>query len=245
MGFFSAVGDFFSGVASAVSGFIGGVCSLVESIGLGGVAGLVSTIAAFAIPGLGLPEILSIISLVAEIVSVLAKAFGLNEKDEKPEKIGFKSEVAELKPEDFDNNMVEYNKYLSNYELTEDEEERFENLTETEMNKYKVVGMGIQIKGLEETLSVTGLTECVRDLARADMSSEEITECVQQCAEAGISNLTDVANYLTDRTTVESAETIGGALTEAIGSLYPELSPDGIAGKIGDLAEKVSKLYEE
>ncbi len=244
-GFFDGVKGLFEGAVSAVSGFLGGVCNFVESIGLGGVAGLISTIAAFAIPGLGLPEILSIISLVAEIVGVLAKALGLNENDEKPEKIGFKSEVADLKPEDFDNNMVEYNQYLSTYELSKEEEERFENLTENEIDKYKIVGMGIQIKGVEEKIAVTNLAECVRDLVRADISSEEITECVQRCAEVGINNLTDVTNYLTDKATVESAETIGGALTDAIGSLYPELSPNGIAEKISDMAGKVSNLYEE
>ena len=241
---------FFEGVADAVSGFLGGVSSFVESIGLGGVAGILSTIASFAIPGLGLPEILSIISLVAEIVGVLAKALGLNEKEEKPEKIGFKSEVAELKPENFDNNMVQYNQYLSKYELTEEQEERFASLTEEEINKYKVVGMGIEIEGIKEKLSennstVTNLTECIRDLARVDMSSEEILECVQQCTEAGICDLTDITNYLAEKNTVESAETIGGALTEAIGNLYPELTQNGIAEKIGDMSEMVRKLYKE
>lgn len=245
-GIFGAIGGFISGVAgalsSAVSGFISGVTSLASSIGLGGIVSIASSIAALAIPGIGLAELVNIISLVANVVGLLAKMFGLNETEDEADEIGFKSEVADMKPEDFDNNMVEYNKYLSNYELSEEDRERFEALSEEERLKYKVVGLGIQISGIESELSVTNLAECVRDLSRAELGKEEIVDYVNECVDAGITNLADVTNYLKDAKTEESKETIYGALTTAIGTRYPELSADDIVGKLGDIAEKINNL---
>ena len=239
MGFFSGL---VSGLTSAVSSFFSSVGSLIESVGLKGIAGLASTIAAIAIPGVGLPEIFLAISAIAEVVGIIAKALGLNKEENEAEEIGFKSEVAEMKPEDFDNDMAKYNKYLSEYEMSEEDKERFESLSEEEKLKYKVMGLGIQILGVESELSVTNLAECVRDLSRSEISKEDISECVQECAKAGVTNMTDITNYLTDKTTVESKETIGGALTTAIGTRYPELSQSDIAGKLGDMAEKLNEL---
>lgn len=242
MGLFSGIGSFFSGLASGVSKLFSGVGGLLGSIGMKGIAGLASAIAGLAIPGLGLPEFINILGLVSGAVGLLAKALGLNDNEDEPEKTGFKSEVADMKPEDFDNNMAEYNKYLSKYELTEEDKERFESLSEEKKLEYKLLGLGIQIRGVETELSVTNLSECVRDLSRTDMSKEDIAECVQACAKEGVTNMTDVTNYLMDKPTAESKETIGGALTSAIASRYPELSENDIAGKLGDIAESLNAL---
>ena len=246
MGFFSAVGGFISGVAgalsSAVSGFFSGVASLASNIGLGGIVSIASAIAGLAIPGVGLAELVNIISLVANVVGLLANILGLNETEDEADELGFKAEVADMKPEDFDNDMVKYNKYLSKYELSEEDKNRFDNLSDEERLKYKVVGLGIQISGIESELSVTNLSECVCDLSRAELSKEEIVDYVNECKDAGITNMADITNYLKDAETEESKETIGGALTSAIGARYPELSNDEIVGKLGDLAEKINNL---
>lgn len=126
--------------------------------------------------------------------------------------------------------------------MNEEDKEKFEALSDEEKLKYKVMGLGIQILGVESELSVTNLAECIRDLSRSEISKEDISECVQECARAGVTNMTDITNYLTDKKTVESKETIGNALTTAIGTRYPELSQSDIVGKLGDMAEKLNEI---
>ena len=242
MGFFDGVGEFFSGLTSAVSDFFSGVVELIESVGLNNIAELAAAIAAIAIPGIGLPELIMAIAAIAEVVGLIAKVLGLNDNENEAEEIGFKSEIADMKPEDFDNNMSEYNKYLSNYKLNEEDKERFDLLTEDEKLRYKVMGLGIQLLGIESELSITNLSECVRDLTIAKMSKEDISECVQACARDGVTDMTDITSYLTDKTTIESKEIIGEALTSAISTRYPELSKSDIVMKLGDIAEVLNNL---
>lgn len=223
--------DSLSGVLSGIGKAIEGVC---EKIGGEGILfiGLIAT--SLLIPGIGIPEILSLIQVVAE----MAKVLGVNEGEDTPEELGMKIEIADKKPEDFDSTS-EYIKYLNEQVTLEDG--AAENLSVEEKVKYGSMGAALNIKAIEEKYNVGMSQEFLSDVSKMKMSSEEVAKYVEEFSENGIKNMQDMSDYLRDKPLETDRNKVSDSMIEAMSELYPECSPDEIEQKLVDMKVGVSE----
>ena len=89
------------------------------------------------IPGIVLGKILT---LAIDVISAVANALTEKPKEETPEEIGLKAEMADKKPEDFDS-INDYIEYLRN-DIKVDEE-RLKEMDEKERATYAAIGAGL------------------------------------------------------------------------------------------------------
>ena len=87
--------DALTGVVKDIGNAIEGLCQKIGGEGIM-LIGLIAT--SILIPGIGIPELLTVIQVVAEA----AKLLGANKGEDSPEELGMKAEIADKKPEDFD-----------------------------------------------------------------------------------------------------------------------------------------------
>lgn len=116
MGFWSSVGSFFSGVGHAITGAI-------RAVGT-------------AIAGVGRALFSGIASLAEGVVKLLSPKSQIEPKDY--ERFSYTAEVRDIKPENYES----VSSYISDVkesmkELTPEEENKLENLNETEKKKHK------------------------------------------------------------------------------------------------------------
>lgn len=248
MGFFSAVGSFFSGLGSALSsglstmvqGLTGiasaignGIKSLCESVGSEAL-GVIGCIAiSILIPGFGIPEILAIIQCIAQVVKIL----GVNEGDDSPEELGMKAEIADKKPEDFDS-IEEYIKYLN--EEVELEENATENLSETDKVKYGALGTALNIKAIEEKYDINLSPDFLRDITLMKLTGEEVAKCIDKCKENDINDVQDMTDYLRGKDTHSDKSKVSDAIVDSMSEVYPELSKDEIEAKLYEMSDSLN-----
>ena len=134
------IGEFFEGIGNALHSAVDALTGVVKEIGnaieglcqkIGGEGIMLIGLTAMSIliPGIGIPELLTVIQIVAEV----AKLLGVNKGEDSPEELGMKAEIADKKPEDFDS-ISEYIDYLN--EQVSLEEGASENLSPEEKAKY-------------------------------------------------------------------------------------------------------------
>ena len=246
MGFFwDAVGDFFTGVGSALSeglstvleGVSGlareignGIKSLCDKIGSEELA-LIGCIAiAILIPGFGLPEILTLIQIVAEV----AKILGVNSGEDSSEELGMKTEVADKKPEDFESTEA-YIKYLNDEVKLEDG--ALENLSEIDKAKYGAMGAALNIKAIEEKYDVSLSPDFLRDVTIMKLSSEEIAQFIDTFKEKDITKMQEMTDYLREKPIEEERGKVSDSMIEALSQLYPECSENEIEEKLVEMKD--------
>lgn len=178
----SAVGSALSSVCSAV----GSLCSKIGGVVMGGVSSLVSAIA----PALSLePHFLIFVA----VVSVLAELFTDKPKEEKPEEIGMKAELADKKPENFDS-INDYIEYLRN-EVKLDPA-KLEKLTPEERQKYQLVGLGLYIKDIEEQQGVKLDPEFLKSIPKLKAQEYEAADIANLMQSMKNNGVTDAKQYV-------------------------------------------------
>lgn len=164
----------FSEVGGAIGGFVSTVCSGISSFcsSVGGALGsAVSSISNFASNIISeLPTVLEIhldkvFELIGNIVGAIAEFLGLKEPEQDaPEELAAKAEIAEQKPEDFDN-YEEYINYLHNdIELDKERLEEIKKAKEEGTSEYYAlasIGNYIYMKGTNEKLGIDKDTDPV------------------------------------------------------------------------------------
>lgn len=98
----SSIGSALSSVGHAICRGVSSLCTAIAGTSLGGaIGGVVSKLVATI--GVAFPplEIINAIIIVADIVSKIAQALGLKEKDkDEPDELAMKAEKSDKKPED-------------------------------------------------------------------------------------------------------------------------------------------------
>ena len=89
------------------------------------------------------------------IISELAEAFGLKEKDKDiPEEMAMKAEVSTKKPQDFDTAQAYIKHLQEDISLSEENQERLNNMDEKERSAYCATGTYLYTQGVIESLGL-------------------------------------------------------------------------------------------
>ncbi len=216
----SAIGTMLSG-ASAICSALGGV------VGALGSTFCTSLAAGITALGVGISDVLTVIMVVAKVVSWIAEKLGLTTEEEQPADLGMKAEQAEKKPEDFDS-IEEYIKYLR--EEVEIDKEKMEKLSPEEKAKYAAVGSAILVQGIEEKYKMQLPAEFWCTVADKNMDKEQIKCLLDTFKEKGMTDMKDLDDYLNNRK-IESGtprSEISDTIIEAIKKQNPGISQEDI-----------------
>ena len=166
------IASFCSAVCSAVSS----VCSSIGGAIMGGVGSLAPVISPW-------------LSIAVAVISVLAEIFTEKPKEEKPEELGMKAEIADKKPEDFDS-INEYIEYLRQ-EIKVDAAE-LEKLSDEERMKYQAVGLGLYVKNIEEKQGMKldpAFLKVVPEMINLGYSAQDIGNLMQSMKKNGVNDM--------------------------------------------------------
>lgn len=196
--------DIFSGIGRAVSSCCAKIGGAVMSGISRGMSAAVQVVGSVLSPGLRLVE--RAIRVVAKIVSAVAEILIEKPKEEEPEELGMKAEVAHeqerITPEDF-SSVDEYIQYIrENIEL---DKERLENINEEERAKYSVIGTGLYVKSMEENYGVILDPEFYRAAYRLNMNAETAARLIKAMGDNGIKHARCFEDYLLDNLVLGSS----------------------------------------
>ena len=221
------------GVASKAIGFIGNVAGKIGGAISGFAEKAVNIIA--KIPNIDFGKI---IPAIGNIIEGVMKVLGIKTEDD-PAVLGAKVEQCEKKMEDFDNDVESYIQYLR--EEVKLDEEKFNKLTDEEKLGYKVVGMSLETKAIEEKIGDVEISpECLAMLAKINaegihVEAKELVGIINVLKSEGITNLNDVVEFFEGKGESDRIKT-GDALEKALG--------EGAQDKIYEVQDAVRK-YEE
>jgi membrane protein implicated in regulation of membrane protease activity len=237
MGIFSAIGGAISSVCSHIGGAISSLCSHIGGSLFTGASGI-GALATSLIPTLapGISEVLFGLTVISAIVSTIAEALGLKDKEETPEELGMKAEKSDKKMEDFDT-TEEYIEHLRN-DIEIDKKE-IENLSDEKRATYMAIGSAITIKGIEEKYGVDLPGEFFQTVADRNLKGKEVHEYIKGFKENGITNMKDVSNYLNGKDLESNVEpsAISDSIIDTMKKLEPGISEDEIAEKFNSMIQ--------
>lgn len=223
----SAVGSALSSVCSAV----GSLCSKIGGVVMGGVSSLVSAIA----PALSLePHFLIFVA----VVSVLAELFTDKPKEEKPEEIGMKAELADKKPENFDS-INDYIEYLRN-EVKLDPA-KMEKLTPEERQKYQLVGLGLYIKDIEEQQGVKLDPEFLKSIPKLkaqEYEAADIANLMQSMKKNGVTDMKQYVDFMKGDLQPGSPE------RQQVGASVKDMVEQHFKGEDVNMRKEINKLAD-
>lgn len=235
MVFFSSVGSAISSFVSSVGSAISSTCSAIGGAlftgarGIGALAtGLVGSIVAVT-----LPEICIAIQVIGTIVSVIAEALGLKDKEETPEELGMKAEEAEKKPEDFESTEA-YVEYLR--KEVEVDKEKLNNLKDEDKIKYAAIGSSLYIKAIEEKYDMKMPAEFWTTVADLKMDGNQVKEYINSFKKHNIEDMSDMIGYIkNDLQDGKDKGKISEAMIDALKEINPELSENDLYDKLNNL----------
>lgn len=225
----SAVGSAFSSVCSAV----GSLCSNIGSTIMGEVSSLVSSF----LPVLG-PTLEAALSVFVAVVSFLAELFTDKPQEEKPEEIGMKAGQADKKPENFDS-INDYIEYLRN-EVQLDPAD-LEKLSDEEKQKYKLVGLGLYIKNIEEQQGVKLDPEFLKSIPKLkDQGYEaaDIANLMQSMKNNGVTDMKQYVDFMKGDLQPGSPE------RQQVGASVKDMIEQHFKGQDVNMREKINKLAD-
>lgn len=250
MGVFSAIGNFISGVGRAISNGISTLCHAIGGTALGkiiteGVTKLAAVIGV-AFPPL---EIINAILLVADIVSKMAEALGLKEKEkDDPDELAMKAEKSDKKPEDFDSTEAYIRHLQKEIELTDEDKEKLESMDDEKRSAYRATGTYLYTKYINEKLGFdnTGLknpeligitAEILTDLAKLSkviLPSDFVV--YSRYLLAGGLTLNNFSDYLNNRSeSIAVDRKVQEALAGAMKEIKPDITKDEIDKKLSEM----------
>lgn len=185
------------------------------------------------------PMLAQIVDIICEIVKGLAEK--LFSKNDNPEELGQKAMAAEKKPEDFES-TEKYINYLHN-EVQVNKEE-FNKLSSDEKLARSVAGIALYTGAVEEKTNMAIPPEFLVLAAVLRMNGPEVWQYLQSFKSAGLSDMTDMCDYLERKADPKNAEKIGAAILDGASKNNPELNIDQLENKISAYME-ASKNDEE
>ena len=257
MGFWSSVSSFVSGVGSALSSVghaicrgVSSLCTAIAGTALGGaIGGVVSKLVATI--GVAFPplEIINAIIIVASIVSKIAEALDVKEKDkDEPDELAMKAEKDDKKPEDFDSTEAYIKHLQEEIELSDEEKEKLKNMDDEKRSAYRATGTYLYTKCINEKLGfdTTGLknpeligitADILVDLAKLNklLFPTDFVVYSKHLQAAGLS-MNDFSNYLHNTANdISMDKKVQNAIVGAMTEINPNISETDIDQKLSEL----------
>lgn len=230
----SAIGGALSSVGSAICSGISSVCSGIGGALFSGAGGIAALACSIIRPLTTVIEIGGAIDVLIAIVSAIAEALGLKDKDETSEELGMKAETADKKPEDFDS-IEAYIEYLRND--VQIDKEKLENLSKEDKVKYAAIGTAITIKGIEEKYGIEAPGDFWKTAADLKLSGEETKQYIETFKQNGITNMKDMSDYIKGVAPESGTKpsVVSDSIMAALKQNYPELSEEELVDKFNSL----------
>lgn len=224
--------SWFSSVCSAVGSALSSVCSAVGSLcsGIGGA--VMRGVSALA------PTLAPHIWVFVAVISILAELFTDKPKEEKPEEIGMKAELADKKPEDFDS-ISDYLEYLRN-EVKLDPA-KLEKLTPEERQKYQLVGLGLYIKDIEERSGLKldpDFVKAIPKLKDQGYEAADIANLMQSMKKNGVTDMKQYVDFMKGDLQPGSPE------RQQVGASVKDMVEQHFKGEDVNMREKINKLAD-
>ena len=246
----SSIGSALSSVGHAICRGVSSLCTAIAGTSLGGaIGGVVSKLVATI--GVAFPplEIINAIIIVADIVSKIAQALGLKEKDkDEPDELAMKAEKSDKKPEDFDSTEAYIKHLQEEIELSDEEKDKLKNMDEEKRSAYRATGTYLYTKCINEKLGfdTTGLkkpeligitADILADLARLNkiLSPSDFVVYTKHLQSASLS-MDDFSNYLHNTAQDVSVDKkVQDAIVGAMTEIDPSVSETDIDRKLTEL----------
>ncbi len=216
MGFFSAIGSFVSSACSAIGSALGSAA--------GSLGSFASTALSAVAPWIG---------PVMQIVSAVAEALGVFNKEDDVEEIGAKAMQADTKKAEEFNSNAEYMDYLR--DEVELDKESFDNAGETERLARMGVGVGLAMRGINEEKGFDVPLEAWVSIGKLGLGKDgakEVDTIIDTFKEGG---LKEFAQYVDGK--LEGIDN-NAKVEDTLTKMYQELEP---TASIEDIEQKVMK----
>lgn len=220
MGLFSGIGSFFSGIASAVSSF-------ASSIG-----GVLGSICKSLCPYIGV-----VLTVGAILVEKVGKLLGVIEEKEKVEELGFKAEISNKKPEDYES-FSEYIEDVRKIELTPEQKIKLEN-SEVK-DKCKVIGTGILMEGISEKSGIDIPLGFWLGASKSGLSSEEVKEVLSTLK--NLDKSLDLDKYFNKNLNRNEMKVGDKVLEDSFKSLNPNITEDQLDKRFENLQKEFKEF---
>lgn len=183
---------------------------------------------------LGLSDVLFIVKSIMRI----AEALGIINGETSSEELGAKAILAEKQPEDFENTQ-KYIKYLKN-EITLDKGE-LKNKSEVEILTYKVLGSGIALKGVEESIGVAFSPTFLEAASKGNLSPNEILNIAKSCGNSGMSTTVMIDNYMKNKISLEERIKVGDIIIGGLKEVNPSMDVNTLEDKLVEMELKYDR----
>lgn len=231
MGLFTAIGSIVSTVGSVISGAASCIGTKISGFAL-------NSFKVIARLSKVNTDVGRLISIAAKIIHSVTDFLGI-QSEENPETLGAKVEQTDKNLEDFGNDVEAYIKYLkTKVQLDKD---KFNKMTLEEKMGCKTIGMALETKAIEQKIGGIEITpECIATLTKIkdsgiNIDAKELVGIVQILKESGITNLSDIVEFLEGKGTSDRLKTY---------KIFSTALGDNGTKKILDLQDAVRK-YEK
>jgi len=170
-----------------------------------------------------------------QIVGEVAKMLNIGGKDS-PEELGMKTEIADRKPDDFENTEA-YLKYLN--DEVELEPGAVENLSPQDRAKYGLIGSALDIKAVQEKYHIELSPDFLRDVTILKMPGEEVGTYVKDFKEKGITKMQDMTDYMRGEAIDTDKSKVSSSILDSMKSLYPELNENQLESKLAEMENQL------
>ena len=183
---------------------------------------------------LGLSDVLFIVKSIMKI----AKILGIINDETPSEELGAKAILAEMQPEDFEDTQ-KYIEYLK--DEVDLDKDKLKNKSEEEILVYKVLGSGIALKGVEESIGVTFSPIFLEAASKSNLSSNEILNIAKVCGNSGMTTTLMVDGYMENKISLEERMSIGDIIIDGLKEVNPSMDLNTLEDKLVEMELKYDR----
>lgn len=216
--------SFWSCLSSGIGSVCSAICDAVSHVGK-----MCVSIATKLVESKVLEPIMAIVDFLAKVLVVI-------EKQESPEELGDKAMRADKKLEEFDSTN-DYINYLRK-EVKFDKAE-FDKCSDIDKTVRAAIGSTICTLGIEEKLNMLIPPEFLKKSAELKMHGEEVKNYLDSFKKIGLSDMTDMCDYLERKADPKNVEKIGAAILDGLARNNPTLNEEQLNEKIAAMQQSV------
>lgn len=215
MRLFSAIGAFFSGIASTIAG------------ALSGPVGVLFTALSLIVNSSG------VLDAIGKLLHEIGKALGLVDDDDDMAELGYKATQQGVKKSEQFESTEAYIEYLRND--VELDREHFDKISEQEKSLYAAAGVSIVASGIEEKTGVQLPAEFLNDIGKTNARADEIKACIESFAESGLESMGSMTEALSGTLDGKDVMKVTSAIADGIKSANPSMSADDVFSRMNEI----------
>lgn len=183
---------------------------------------------------LGISDVLFIVKSIMKI----AKTLGIIDGEIPSEELGAKAILAEKQPEDFEDTQ-KYIEYLK--EEVDIDKDKLKSKNKEEILVYKILGSGIALKGVEESIGVAFSPTFLEVASKSNLSPNEILNIAKACGNNGMTTTLMVDGYMENKISLEEKISVGNIIIESLKEVNPSMLLNDIETKLTDMELKYDR----